>query len=159
MNTVVFICEGQHTMAIFNTLRLTVVLSTILPYTPDPSITAINVQFLVCSYPFPRPCLSPVICPGHCRIFGRFSSSRWVSRLHRCALSLHRPRRFARLLRVSSSLPLPGLISFSGSAHFPLNVSQTPLPPQPRLASNGCLLKSKNTLPVLLWAPNHRNAF
>jgi len=42
-----------------------------------------------------------------------------------------RARRLAPLSRVSSSLPPPELISFSGSAHFALNVSQTPLPLQP----------------------------
>ncbi len=132
-------------MAIFTTLRLTVVLSTILPYTPDSSFTAINVGLLVSSYPFLRPCLSAVVYPGQCRVFGRFSSFWWVFRLHRSALPPLRPRRLAPLLCVSSSLPLPELISFSGSAHFPLNVSQTPLPLQPHLASASSPQRRRNS--------------
>lgn len=132
---VIFILRWQHTMAIFTTLRLTVVLSTILPDTPDSHSTAFNVGLLVISYPFSRPCLSAVVCPGQCRFLGRFSSFWWVFRPHRSALPLLRSRRLAPLLCVSSSLPLPELISFSGSAHFPLNVSQTHFLPSPVQAS------------------------
>ncbi len=109
-------------MAIFTTLRLTVVLSTILPYTPNSYFTAINVRFLVSSYPFPGPCLSAVICHEHFRVFGRFSSFWWGFRPHRSALPLLRYCRLPPLLCVSFPLPLPELISFSGSAHFPPNV-------------------------------------
>lgn len=90
----------QHTMAIFTTLRLTVVLSTILPYTPDSYFTAINVGLLISSYPFPRPRLSPVIFPGQCRVFGRFSSFWKVFGLHRPALPPLRSRRLSSLLCV-----------------------------------------------------------
>lgn len=147
-------------MAIFTTLRLTVVLSTILPYTPDSYFTATKVWLLVSSYPLSRSCLSPVICLGQCRIFGRFSSFWWVFRPHRSAFRPLRSRRLAPLLCVSSSPPLPELISFSGSAHFPLNVSQTPLPLQPHLASlSSPLNPQKNTETFLAWPRIHGDVF
>lgn len=146
-------------MAIFTTLRLTVVLSTILPYTPDSSSTAINVRLLRSSYPLSRPCLTPVICPGHWDIFGRFSSFWWVFRLHRSAFPALRPRRLAPLLCVSSSLPLPELISSSGSAHFALNVSQTPLPLQLHLANTSSSLSLKHAETLRAWRQSHRKTF
>lgn len=132
-------------MAIFTTLRLTVVLSTILPYNPGSYFSANNVWLLVSSYPFVRPCLSAVVCRSQRGISGRFSSFWCVFEPHRPARPPLRPHRLAPLLRVSSSPPLPELISFNGSAHFPLNVSQAPLPLQPHLASASAILNLKNT--------------
>lgn len=146
-------------MAIFTTLRLTVVLSTILPYTPDSYFTAINVRLLRSSHPLSRPCLTPIICPGQWHIFGRFPSFWWVFRLHRSALPPLRPRRLAPLLCVSSSLPLPELISSSGSAHFALNVSQTPLPLQLHLASTSSSLNPKPAETLRTRDQTHRKTF
>lgn len=131
---VIFIPRWEHTMAIFTTLRLTVVLSTILPHTTDRILQLFFVGLLASSYPFPRPCLSPRICAGWRRIFGRISSfwgifGRIASAAPRSALGA------VLLCCVSSSVPPPELKSFCGSAHFALNVSQASLPLQPHLAN------------------------
>lgn len=96
-------------MAIFTTLRPTVVLSTILPNTTDPCFAARNARLLVNSYPFPGHVYPPASSRAGATIWGafrRFSGSlgRIVPPFLRCALD------GSLLCCVSSSVPPPELL-------------------------------------------------
>lgn len=68
--TVFSVLRWQHTMAIFTTLRLSVVLSTILPYAPDSYFSATKVRLLISSYPFSRAVSIPSRVPRSVPHFG-----------------------------------------------------------------------------------------
>lgn len=103
----------------FTTLRLAVVLSSMLPSPPGSCFSTNIRRFFESSYPFHRPSLSPSRLPWLGSPFGtgfrRFGGFSW-------ALHHLRPLRLAPLLCLTalcSSLPPPlKLITFNSSAHF-----------------------------------------
>ena len=128
-------------MAIFTTLRLTVVLSTILPSAPS-SFSANNVWLLVNSYPFPWPTSIPRHLPWLATHFRTVLLVLIVLSTTSRQPSVSPSLQLLSSLACVSSPPLTELISFNGSAHLPLNVSQTPLPLQPHLANTQATSKT-----------------